>query len=142
MTDGPGFEGRGFAFPPSFGPGGASVAMVEGDADIAESLQIILATAAGERVMQPDFGANLEEFLFEEMDPSLIAQVSQTVSDAIQIHEPRIELTDVQVTPDPDTAGLLRVELSYVNLATNSRWNLVWPFYLREAIPDPGVVGA
>jgi uncharacterized protein len=142
VTGAAGFQGRGLAFPPAFGPGGASVAMVEGDEDIAQSLQIILGTRPGERVMQSRFGCDLDAVLFEEIDSNLLASVTRLVSDAILYHEPRIDLEAVRVLPDTQTPGLLTIEVAYRSRLTNSRWNLVYPFYLREAVPDPGTVGA
>ncbi len=142
MSPEPGFKGRGFSFPPSFSRGGAAVAMVEGDEDIAQSLQIILATRPGERTMQSSFGCSLDELLFEEIDQGLIGRVTRMVSDAILFHEPRVDLLGVEVSPSRETPGLLAIAIAYRSRITNSRWNLVYPYYLREALPDPGKVGA
>jgi phage baseplate assembly protein W len=141
MSTQAGFKGRGFAFPPAFARGGAAVAMVEGDEDIAQSLRIILATRPGERVMQPSFGCDLDAFVFEEIDQGLISRLTRIVSDAILFHEPRVDLLGVEVTQSDTTAGLLTIEIRYRSRLTNSRWNMVYPYYLREAVPDPGVGG-
>jgi hypothetical protein len=138
-----GFQGRGFAFPPGFARGEAAmtVTMVEGDEDIAQSLQIILATRPGERPMQSGFGCDLDAVVFEEIDQGLIGRVTRLVADAILYHEPRIDLLGVAVVPSRETVGLLTIEVAYRSRITNSRWNLVYPYYLREAVPDPGQAG-
>ena len=59
------FLGRGWSFPPVFTRGDSGVQMVDEEEDIKQSLEILLSTIKGERVMQPDFGANMQEFLFE-----------------------------------------------------------------------------
>lgn len=136
------FQGTGWAFPPRFGRGGASVEMVSGDDDILESLRLLLATEPGERVMRPSFGCNLSAFVFEEVDQSLISHITRTVSDAILNHEPRVILEQVDVTRGSDSTGSVMVRVSYRSRLTNSRYNLVYPFYLREAALDPTAGGS
>ena len=133
MPDDNNFLGRGWSFPPSFSAGGADVATVAGEDDIEQSLGLLLATRRGERVMLPDFGCDLAEFLFEEISPALVGQVRDLVSDAILNHEPRVLLNSVEVSDERAGEGLLLVEIDYQVRATNSRYNLVYPFYLREA---------
>lgn len=133
MTHDPSFLGRGWAFPPTFSGGGADVAMVADVADIAESLEIIFATELGERVMRQDFGSSLFAFVFEEIDRTLLARVKSTVADAVLYHEPRVRLDGVEVAEDAETPGLLRISVSYTVRATNSRFNMVYPFYIEEA---------
>lgn len=111
--------------------------MVSDADDVHQSLQILLATSLGERPMQEDFGGNLESVLFEEMNPSLISQVTSLVYDAIVANEPRIELHAVDVDA-ADAAGVLQIRIDYVIRGTNSRYNMVFPFYLNEAVA-PGL---
>lgn len=107
--------------------------MVSDADDVHQSLQILLATSQGERPMQEDFGGSLDSVLFEEMNPSLISQVTSLVYDAILANEPRIDLRAVDVAA-ADTAGMLQIRIDYVIRGTNSRFNMVFPFYLNEAI--------
>jgi len=133
VADAGAFLGRGWAFPPAFSAGGAQVSMVDGEDDIEQSLTILLATRRGERVMQPAFGCDLSEFLFAEITPALVGQVRDLVSDAILDHEPRVLLNEVEVSDERADEGLLLITIDYTVRATNSRFNLVYPFYLREA---------
>lgn len=125
--------GAGWAFPPVFTQGGADVRLVSDEEDIQQSLEIILSTGINERIMQEDFGAELSDFLFEEMDQSLINGIESTVSDALINHEPRIELEEVNVSADGATHGLLLIGIIYTVISTNTRYNMVYPFYLNEA---------
>ena len=127
------FLGIGWAFPPCFGAGGAELAMVSGHEDIAQSLAILLATRRGERVLQEDFGCELGEFLFGEISQRLVGRVRDLVSDAILHHEPRIRLDELRVSAERAGEGVLLLDIDYTVRATNSRFNLVYPFYLREA---------
>ena len=138
MATGDAFLGTGWAFPPCFDAGGAGVAMVSGHDDIAQSLTILLATRRGERVLREDFGCELGEFLFGEISQRLVGQLRDLVSDAILHHEPRIRLDEVRVSADRAGEGVLLVEIDYTVRATNSRFNYVYPFYLREASAPRG----
>jgi len=127
------FLGRGWSFPPTFSRGGGDVDMVSNAEDIQQSLRILLGTTRGERVMQEAFGCDLQGLLFEEGDQWLMARIERTIRDAISSHEPRITLDDVNVTGQDVRAGTLTVSIRYTIRGTNSRFNMVFPFYLTEA---------
>lgn len=132
------FLGTGWSFPPAFTAGGAAVDMVSGAEDIHQSLQILLSTRLGERVMQDDFGCDLFSLLFEEIDQDLINSLSSIISDAILYHEPRIKLDKLDISEDVTRQGLLLIGIEYTIRNTNSRFNMVYPFYINEAT-IPGV---
>lgn len=127
------FLGRGWGFPPELSVRTDEVRMVAGLDDIEESLQILLGTIPGERVMLPTYGCDLHTFLFHELDAGLAARIADCVETAIRRWEPRIDLTSVQATLDSRRPGLVRVELSFMVRRTNIRSNIVYPFYLTEA---------
>ena len=126
------FLGRGWSFPPTFDKDTGTVAMVSAEEDIFQSLEIILSTHPQERIMQPDFGCDLSQFMFEEISQSLITAIKGAISDAILYHEPRINLDDIAIDEGQEQ-GLLLINLTYTVRQTNSRFNLVYPFYLNEA---------
>ncbi len=133
MSEHPSFLGSGWTFPPTFTAGGGEVEMVSGVEDIHQSLQILLSTRLGERVMQESFGCDLTDVLFEEIDQSMVNILTNLISDAILYHEPRITLDDLDVSQDEAEAGLLLISLEYTVRSTNSRFNMVYPFYINEA---------
>ncbi len=138
MAEDQSFLGTGWSFPPTFGVGGGAVEMVSGVDDIRQSLEILLATRLGERVMQDAFGCDLTTVLFEEIDQGLINSLTSLISDAILYHEPRIELDRLDISEDQAAEGLLLISLDYTVRSTNSRFNLVYPFYLNE-VATPGL---
>ncbi len=127
------FLGRGWTFPPAFTRGGAEVAMVAGAEDVHESLRILLGTLPGERVMQEEFGCDLPGVQFEEMDQGLVNTMTRMIGDAILEYEPRVTLDRLEVDDDEAVAGRLLIRIDYTIRATNSRYNMVYPFYLNEA---------
>lgn len=127
------FVGTGWSFPPRFRGGGDEVELVSGVEDIRQSLEILLSTRMGERIMREDFGSSLEDYLFEEIDQGLLNDIRSTVSDALIFHEPRIMLEEVEISDSQETKGLLLISVTYTVRTTNSRYNLVYPYYLQEA---------
>ncbi len=127
------FLGSGWGFPPTFQLGGADVVMVAGVEDIHQSLHILLSTRLGERVMQDDFGCALDSVVFEEIDQGLINALNRSISDAILYYESRITLDQLDVDESPEQPGLLLISLTYTIRSTNSRFNMVYPFYVNEA---------
>jgi uncharacterized protein len=134
MSD-PSFLGRGWAFPPSFSAGGADVEMVAGTVDIEQSLQILLGTSPGERIMQEAFGCDLASLKFEQIDQRLINTLERLVKGAAVEHEPRIKLDKVDVVRSIAGPSAIAVTIHYTVRGTNSRYNMVFPFYLTEATP-------
>jgi len=138
MADGDSFLGTGWSFPPSFAAGGAEVHTVSGVEDIEQSLAILLSTRRGERVMQDEFGCDLSEFLFGEITSGLVGRLRDMIADAILHHEPRITVNGIEVSESEAQSGLLLIEIDYTVRATNSRFNMVYPFYLDEALSAGG----
>ena len=125
------FLGRGWAFPVAQSDGG-DVSLVAYEEDIRQAVRIILDTAWGERVMRPDFGAGLQELVFEPVNTTTITLVRHRVEQALITWEPRIHVKEVKVAPDPDARSTLLIDIRYVVRATNTFYNLVYPFYLYE----------
>jgi phage baseplate assembly protein W len=126
------FLGRGWAFPVAPDPATGRVASVEHEEDIRQSIQIILGTGRGERVMRPDFGCGIHELVFETMDSTTLQRVRSVVDQALTRYEPRIEIIGIRVDPETETMGQMLIELEYRVRLTNQVDNLVYPFYFRE----------
>lgn len=130
MADDPQFLGKGWAFPVTFENQGRGVAVAEAEEDIRQSLQILLSTSVGERVMRPTFGWKREALMFEPLSTSFGAYLAHEIESAILFFETRIELNQVDFEGSNDLAGLILIRLDYTIRATNTRANLVFPFYL------------
>ena len=138
MSDTASFLGRGWSFPPSFSRGGGEVSLISGAEDIHQSLQILLSTQPGERLMQDNYGCDLNGFVFEEIDQGLRNTMRRIISDAILYHEPRIKLEGLTVSESEAERGVLLISIDYTVRGTNSRYNMVFPFYIDEAsAPGP-----
>ena len=130
------FLGTGWSFPPTFNHETGSVEMATDMQDIQESLQILLSTSLGERVMQPDYGCNLDDYMFDSLNNSLIGIIKHHVENAILFFEPRIIAESVDVTTADSTdliEGRFTITVVYSIPETNSRFNFVYDYYLNEA---------
>lgn len=131
LNDRPNFLGRGFGFPPSFS--GGQVVMVEDEADIHESLRILFGTLPGERVLQPQFGLDVTPLLFEPLSTTLRTLLKDRITTTVLIHEPRIKVLNLSIDDAQALEGILQIRLDYSVRSTNSRFNLVYPFYIGDA---------
>lgn len=125
------FLGRGWSFPPQFNDLQGEVQMVEYEEDIWQSLQILFSTSITERVLQPDYGCNLEDFIFASMNVSLLSYMEEVIKKNIALHEARIKLEKLAIVPDP-AQGKIEITITYIVRSTNTRFNRVYPFYYQE----------
>ncbi|MEW6572473.1 MAG: GPW/gp25 family protein [Bacillota bacterium] len=125
------FFGKGWSFPVGVDTRG-EIRISEGEQDIREAIWIILSTAKGERVMRPDFGCGIHEFVFASVNTATVALVENSVREALTLWEPRIEVIGVEVATDQIAEGRLLINVEYKVRSTNNRFNLVYPFYLTE----------
>lgn len=123
------FLGRGWKFPVQFKDGAAQLSQYE--RDIKESLIILLSTTQGERVMRPDYGTTVKDLMFEPLDVSTATLVGDEVKKAILVHEPRVNVNKVDAVQE-SLNGFIELTIDYTIIATNTRANLVFPFYLNE----------
>jgi phage baseplate assembly protein W len=126
------FLGTGWSFPPSFNAATGEVELTSDELDIQRSLEILLSTKKGERVMQPDYGCNLDEMVFEPMTTTFKTYIREMIRTAILFYEARIDLNSVVVDDSRETEGVITILLDYTIRTTNSRFNFVYPYYINE----------
>ena len=130
------FLGKGFAFPPEVDPVTGHFRMAEGEEDIRQAIYIILMTKLKERAMLPEFGCNLQEYIFDLPDTAFESRLIREVEDALTRHEPRIRQVEVTVDKKDLPRGTIYLNISYYVRATNNPNNLVFPYYLEEGIGE------
>lgn len=92
----------------------------------ADMLQLLL-TNPGERIMLPTYGTPLHKLFFEPNDPVLALKAKKMIAESIAAWEPRVEITNIQVTSDfnpmdlnPDDPGyereaILGIKINFVD---------------------------
>ncbi len=125
------FLGVGWRYPVQLDERGG-IALARHEEDVREAIWIILATAPGERLMHPDFGCGIHDYVFAPNNAHTAGQVASRVEEALVRWEPRIELEGVDVRADAGDATRMLVRIDYRVRSTDSRFNLVYPFYLER----------
>jgi len=131
------FLGTGWSFPPEFNQSTGTVEMVSNVDDINQSLHILLSTTLGERVMQPKYGCNMTEYIFESLSSTMIGYLKERVKNSIMFYEPRIVADKIEVTEDGSEElleGRFTINIEYTIPGVNSRFNYVYDYYLSEAL--------
>ena len=127
------FLGAGWSFPPSFNKGNHQLTISSKNSNIKQSIDIILQTPTGSRSTNPEFGCDLNRFLFSSFDASLEAEIINCVQTTLLDYEPRIRVESVEVNTANDSDVTLLISINYKIKMTNSRDNHIFPFYLNEA---------
>ena len=124
------FLGTGWAFPPRIAGGQTNV--VNNELDIKQSLEILLNTLPGERIMLPKYGCDLSNLIFESLSDTLITYIKDIVETAILYYEPRIEVKKINISQEFVLEGRIDIGIDFMVRSTNSRLNYVYPFYIKE----------
>ncbi|WP_329056191.1 GPW/gp25 family protein [Amycolatopsis sp. NBC_01488] len=124
--------GAGWGFPLGYTPSGG-FDLARGPRKLEQSMRLILTTYPGERLMRPDFGSRLRDYVFATVSLDTATELSGEVRRALTRWEPRAEITDVVTLPDPDEPSLLYIDIRYRLVDTGDERSLVFPFY---TVPD------
>ncbi|MCC8134052.1 MAG: GPW/gp25 family protein [Tannerellaceae bacterium] len=125
------FIGTGWAFPPRFIQG-IGVEMVSQEEDIEQSLTILLSTIPGERLYRFKYGCNIRRWVFEEMNLSNETLMIESIEEAILYNEPRIDVEQIRFDTKDEAEGILWITIHYRIRETNTRSNMVYPYYFKE----------
>lgn len=126
------FLGTGWAYPVGTDYQG-NIELSSAEENIRESVRIIIGTAKGERVMRPEFGCDIHDYVFAAADPATLSMIEDAVRDALVQWEPRIDVEGVEADRDPENPNRVLVDIDYWVRKTNSSGNMVYPFYLDES---------
>ncbi len=110
-------------------------ALAKYEDSIQQAIRIVLSTSKGERVMRPDFGCGLHELIFDPNNASTRGLAEHYVREALLNWEPRIEVLQVEANSAGTQEEAIILTISYRVRATDSRFNLVYPFYLERGRP-------
>ncbi len=125
-----GFLGSGIMAPMSLSEG-RGIALTRAEEDVEQCIRLILSTRPGERVMRPDFGCAVHNYVFAPNNSTTRQRIRDAVYDALDRHEPRITDLNVDVTEDAKLVDRLNVKIRYKIRTVNTVFNMVYPFYLQ-----------
>mgnify|MGYP000284841833 FL=1 len=110
--------------------------MAEGEEDIRQAIYIILMTRLKERAMLPDFGCNLQEYIYDLPDAAFESRLIREAEDALTRYEPRIRQVSISVDRNDHLRGVIYLNIDYYVRATNNPNNLVFPYHLEDGIGE------
>ena len=123
------FLGAGWRFPILPDEAGR-LSYAVGEQSIEHCLRALLLTSAGERVMRPDFGTRAQDSVFAPGSVQNLRELENSIASAVRAHEPRVELDGIRAEADPADGSRVTVSVEYRIRRTNTKQNLVFPFYL------------
>ena len=133
------FLGRGWSFPPEFVKETAEVKLVENELDIEQSLKLLISTRPGERVTNPKYGCEIHDLMFDNINSYTLLKIKDALRNAILFFEPRISVDEIEIDRKHEYEGILFINISYIIRLTNSRSNVVFPYYKIEGSLVDGI---
>lgn len=124
--------GIGWSFPPTFDLLNKTVLTVEGVTDIQQSLSILFGTKPGERILLQEYGCDINVALFQNISLTEQTILENNIKQAIINYEPRIDLNKVAIDGSRLVDGILYIQIDFTVRTTNSRHNMVFPYYVEE----------
>jgi uncharacterized protein len=124
--------GSGLAFPLQVDRRGG-IALARDETDVEQAIELILATAPGERPMRPEFGCGVHDLVFDSIDAKTVGKMELAIRDALDRWEPRVVVETVEFNLDEVGDGRLIIDIGYRVRVTNTMRNLVYPFYVIPA---------
>ena len=115
----------GWGFPPQFYHNGKDIWLVSDEDDVREALEILLSTALTERLNHADFGCDLQQYMFEEINRTLVTEIQRMILNAIYDYEPRVKVEEIEISEAEEDAKVLFINIRYLIVDTNSEDNLV-----------------
>lgn len=132
MNDNNDILGTGWEFPPKFDKNVNGPTMIHGEADIDNSIYVIIHTKIGERILRNQFGSNIHQLLFEPLNANMKTYMSDSLRRSLASSEPRIEVQNIELNQPNPGEGKVDIKVTYTIIATNITNNLVVPFYTPD----------
>lgn len=101
-----------------------NIVIVKNKNCITQSIKTILGTSKGERIMLPEFGSNLSEYVFEQLDLGTADLIEAEIETALDIWENRISVIDITVSQHDDD-NLLIINIEYAIVDTGEIDNFI-----------------
>jgi uncharacterized protein len=125
------FLGQGWTFPVRVNARGG-LDWSSGSLSIEQAIWLILATPRRSRLMEPELGCGLHDYVFAPNNANTRAVIASEVRSALIRWEPRIDVLAVKAEPQIDAPSTLLLQVDYRIRSNNAARNIVYPFFLNE----------
>lgn len=123
------FLGTGAKFPLQVDPATGRIMTVSGNRAVKESIYLILMTQVTERLVRPSFGSDIMNYAFMDTGTTMMSILRRDIMQTILQQEPRVSDINIETEYRADRGAVI-IDINYRVTATNTRDNLVFPFYL------------
>lgn len=130
--------GRGWAFPPKFDKNTNEPLMLVGEEDVKNSIEVIINTKLGERILREEFGSRIYELLFEPLNENMKTYMIDSLKSSLINNEPRIIVQQIQLLQPDLSLGRVDIHIVYRLIQTNTTNNMVVPFYTPDNLSITG----
>lgn len=94
-----------------------------------QNLKMLILTIPGERIMQPEFGVGIYQYLFEGVNSTTFGKIAESISQQVSFYIPAISLEEINfLTSDEDSTLKLnevRVSIKYTISPFNEEDELI-----------------
>tara|TARA_R100001224_G_scaffold108392_1_gene84668 strand:+ start:88 stop:456 length:369 start_codon:yes stop_codon:yes gene_type:complete len=78
-----------------------------------QNLKMLLLTIPGERVMDPDYGVGLKQYLFQNFTNETYTEIDTKIREQISIYMPAIQISEISFSESDQDENSLAVRVSY-----------------------------
>lgn len=82
------------------------ISFVKNDGAVKKALLNLLRTPRGTRPFRPDYGVDLQKYLFEPTDYDTEVSINRDIAEAIQKFEPRVQLISIESVANEETNSI------------------------------------
>ena len=83
------------------------------DSLIKQNLKMLILTAPGERIMEPEFGVGIRKYLFENFNNNIYEQIDNDIRRQVERYMPAISIIEVSFAGSDIDTNLLGVSIIY-----------------------------
>lgn len=78
-----------------------------------QNLKMLLLTSPGERVMEPEFGVGIKNYLFENFNSSTYNKIRTRTKEQAQIYMPSIRIEEIQFSGEDQELNRLLMKIRF-----------------------------
>ena len=80
---------------------------------IKNDIRLLLMTQKGERLMQPNLGVNIRQFLFEQITEDITIQIENDIVDTFETWLPFVELREININKEDQDRNRLGIDIKF-----------------------------
>ena len=80
---------------------------------IKQNFKMLILTNPGERVMEPEFGVGIRQFLFENFQSDVYARIDQKIREQVSMYMPVVSITSIECGTSGIEDNTLAIRLEY-----------------------------